>query len=70
MRRHPGTGVYLKGALRVLLDFCPQLVENCWSSLFYASIRGDFDIAHLLLLHGTNPNMIDSKTGAGFNYHP
>lgn len=56
--------VYL-GALRVLLDYCPQLIENCWSALFYASIRGDFDLAYVLLTYGVDPNMIESKTRSG-----
>ena len=59
-------GYIFKGALRVLLDFSPQLAEkNCWSPLFYASLRGDFDLSYLLLTFGVNPNLIDEKTGTG-----
>lgn len=48
------------------MDFSPQLVvENCWSALFYASIRGDFDLAYLLLTYGVDPNMMEGKNGTG-----
>lgn len=50
----------------MLLDYCPQLVDTCcWSALFYASIRGDFDLAFMMLAYGVNPNSMEDKSGTG-----
>jgi hypothetical protein len=48
-----------------MLHFDPKLIQLCWHSLLYASLKADFELVYLLLTHGVEANQIDETIGTG-----